>query len=44
MVIVDHFGLPGGKYVTEVGCDSMDFIFNSHKDAMLCVIMISDRL
>lgn len=42
--IVEHFGLPGGKYVTDVNEDRMDFIFHDDRDALLCQIMISDRV
>ena len=40
--IVEHFGLPGGKYVTNVDENKMDFIFYDDRDALLCQIMISD--
>ena len=40
--IVEHFGLPGEKYVTDVTEDRMNFIFYDDRDALLCQIMISD--
>lgn len=42
--IVEHFGLPGGKYVTEVSSECMHFDFQNENDALLCQIMISDRI
>ena len=42
--IIEHFGLPGGKYVTEVSSECMHFDFSNEKDALLCKIMISDKI
>ncbi len=42
--IVEHFGLPGGRYKTEVGEDNMKFFFNDERDALLCKIMISEQI
>jgi hypothetical protein len=42
--IVDHFGLPGGKYTTEVSEHSMKFFFKDERDALLCKILISEEL
>ncbi len=42
--IVEHFGLPGGKYVTEVSADYMHFDFTDERDALLCKIMISEKV
>ena len=42
--IIDHFGLPGGKYVTEVNENYMNFIFYDDRDALLCKIMISEKI
>ncbi len=42
--IINHFGLPGGKYVTEVSAECMHFDFSNEKDALLCKIMISDQI
>lgn len=42
--VIDHFGLPGGKYNTEVGADAMHFDFKDDRDALLCKIMISDQI
>ncbi len=42
--IVEHFGLPGGKYVTEVNTECMNFIFYNDKDALMCRLLVSDKL
>ena len=43
-MIVEHFGLPGDKYKTEINEDFMYFDFNDERDALLCKIMISERV
>lgn len=42
--IVEQFGLPGGKYTTQVSTDCMDFTFYSNQDALLCQILLSEKL
>jgi hypothetical protein len=42
--IIEHFGLPGGKYTTEVSVDDMKFFFKNEKEALLCRIMISEEI
>ena len=42
--IVEHFGLPVNRYVTDVSTECMKFIFYDDRDALLCKIMISDRI
>jgi len=42
--ILEHFGLPGDRYVTEITADHMHFDFNDDRDALLCKIMISDKI
>ena len=42
--IIDHFGLPGDKYTTEVSSMEMKFLFRDDRDALLCKIMISEEL
>ena len=42
--IVDKFGLPGGKYTTEVSENEMKFFFRDEREALLCKIMISEEL
>ena len=40
--IIEHFGLPGGKYTTEVSADDMRFFFTDDRDALMCRILISE--
>ena len=40
--IIEHFGLPGGKYTTEISADDMRFLFTDERDALMCRILISE--
>ncbi len=42
--IVEHFGLPGDRYTTEVSADEMKFFFKDEREALLCRILISDQI
>lgn len=42
--VVEHFGLPGGRYTTEVSADWMGFKFLDEKDAFVCKLMLSEHL
>ena len=42
--IIEHFGLPGDKYTTEVGTENMKFFFKDEREALLCRLMISDQI
>lgn len=42
--IVEHFGLPGGKYTTEITADYMNFHFNNEHDSLLCQILVSEYI
>ena len=42
--VVDHFGLPGQKYTTEVSENELKFFFKDEREALLCKIMISETL
>jgi len=42
--IVNHFGLPGGRYTTEVSVNSMNFFFKDEKDALMCKILVSHKI
>jgi len=42
--ILEHFGMPGDKYVTEITADYMHFDFTDDRDALMCRIMISDKI
>lgn len=43
-MVLETFGLPGNKYVYKPHVDHMIFHFKSEKDALLCKILLSDRL
>ena len=43
-LICEHFGLPGHKYVTEINEHYMNFVFYDDRDALLCKILVSDRI
>jgi hypothetical protein len=40
--IVEHFGLPGNRYTTEVSTEEMKFFFKDEKDALMCMLLISE--
>jgi 2-hydroxychromene-2-carboxylate isomerase len=42
--IIEHFGLPGDKYTTEVSADEMKFFFKDDREALMCRILVSDRI
>jgi hypothetical protein len=42
--IVEHFGLPGDRYTTEVSEEEMKFFFKDDREAFLCKIMISEQI
>lgn len=42
--IIEHFGLPGGRYVTEVSTECMHFDFENEKDELMCRLLISDDI
>lgn len=42
--VIEIFGLPGKKYVTDIGSDGIRFLFNNNKDAFICSIAVSDYL
>lgn len=42
--IVEHFGLPGGKYKTEVNTECMTFVFYDDRDALMCKLLLSEKL
>lgn len=43
-MVLEHFGLPGDKYTSHPTENSMSFKFNNEHDALLCKILLSDRL
>lgn len=40
--IMERFGLPGGRYTTEVTSDYMIFHFNTAEDALVAKLMVGD--
>ena len=42
--IIEHFGLPGDRYTSHPTEDNMAFIFKNDKDALMCKILISDKV
>ena len=43
-MVLEVFGLPGGKYESKPSHDAMFFDFKNKKDADLCRILLSERL
>ena len=43
-IILEVFGLPGGRYISSPTADYMIFNFTNTKDADLCKILLSERL
>ena len=42
--VVDHFGLPGNRFTTEVTEDYMNFNFINDQDGLMCKILVSDYI
>lgn len=42
--ILEHFGLPGNRYTTELNENFMCFHFENEQDAFMCKILVSDRV
>jgi hypothetical protein len=42
--IMEHFGLPGDRYVTEVSTECMKFSFYDDRDALMCRLLVSDKI
>ena len=40
--VVEHFGLPGGKYTTHPETDWMTFSFEDAQDALMCRMLLSE--
>jgi len=43
-LIIEQFGLPGGKYHTNLSHTTMQFHFKDDKDALMCRLLISEYL
>ena len=39
---IELFGLPGGRYITDIGGNSMDWIFRDQQDALLFKLKFSE--
>jgi hypothetical protein len=42
--IIEHFGLPGDRYTTEVNIENMSFFFKDDRDALMCRLLVSDNI
>lgn len=43
-MVLEVFGLPGDRYIYKPKFDNMTFNFRTENDAVMCKIMLSDRL
>jgi hypothetical protein len=44
VMVLEHFGLPGDRYTSHPETDQMTFKFYNEHDAMMCKILLSDRV
>lgn len=42
--VLEHFGLPGDRFTTDLCKDFMDFRFKNQQDALLCALGIGGEL
>lgn len=42
--IIEHFGLPGDKYTTELTEDYMNFTFHNENDGLMCKLLVSEYI
>ena len=42
--IVEHFGLPGYKYTTEITEHYMNFQFQDDREGLICQLLVSDYI
>ena len=42
--IIERFGLPGGKYTTELTENYMNFTFQNDNEGLLCQLLVSDYI
>lgn len=42
--IVEHFGLPGFKYKTELTDTYMNFYFDNDQEGLMCMMLVSDYI
>lgn len=43
-LVLEVFGLPGDRFIYKPSMDYMEFLFVSEKDAIMCKLLLSDRL
>ena len=43
-MVLEHFGLPGDKYTSHPETDQMSFKFVNQQDALMCRLLLSERL
>jgi len=43
-MVLEVFGLPGHRFIYHPFEDYMEFLFASEKDAIMCKLLLSDRL
>lgn len=43
-MVLEHFGLPGERYTSHPSENKMLFKFYNEHDAMMCKILLSDRI
>jgi predicted TIM-barrel fold metal-dependent hydrolase len=43
-MVLDHFGLPGDRYTSHPAENNMTFKFINEQDALMCKILLSDRI
>ena len=44
VMVLEHFGLPGERYTSHPDENKMIFKFFNEHDALMCKILLSDRL
>jgi len=42
--VVEHFGLPGGKYTSHPETDWMTFSFKDERDHLMCKMLLSEHV
>jgi hypothetical protein len=42
--VLEHFGLPGDRYTTEVSTECMKFYFKTEQDALMCRLLLSEGI
>lgn len=43
-MVLEHFGLPGDRYTSHPAENNMTFKFVNEQDALMCKILLSDRI